>query len=554
MRFTKIAVAGAIVASLLALPARADATPVPVAAYGFDEGEGTTVADGSGHGNHGTAAETIWRDGRFGRSPHFTTTANGITVPDAPSLRTGNQLTLEAWVNPRSQTSPTGMVVWKKAGTSWSYALAYSGGQPQLRIGAAIITGNGPKFASDRWTHIAGTYDGTTMRVFTNGVQVGARENPVVVSYDASPLLVYPYPAQATNPPDSHIDEVRVYGTALDAAQISANMATSVNGHTAPDAPPGPIGGLTATGEYIPSGGSTGNIRLTWDASPDDRGIHGYDIYRGGSPGFSLQNLLPIATATTNAFTDPNRPSFPSYYRVVPIDSSGQAGPVSAEVSGRPRPPRPVAVAAWGMEAGDTHVPDSSGRGHTGVGHFTTSTEGRHGDGLSFDGFRSQVEVPSSEALNVGYQLTIEAWVKPASYGRLNFKDAVVARDSSAGGRFDYVLYASMQPSFDNIPLGMSCTSPTFCTGAGGPALPLGEWSHLAYTFGPEGGRLYVNGVRTGSHSDGAGGYLMYGSGKLRIGGSAADEFFHGVIDEVRVYDKALTPDQIVEDMNTPIV
>ena len=38
--------------------------PTPVAAYAFDEGSGTTVADLSGNGNDGTLANTTWADHR----------------------------------------------------------------------------------------------------------------------------------------------------------------------------------------------------------------------------------------------------------------------------------------------------------------------------------------------------------------------------------------------------------------------------------------------------------------------------------------------------------
>jgi hypothetical protein len=50
------------------------------------------------------------------------------------------------------------------------------------------------------------------------------------------------------------------------------------------------------------------------------------------------------------------------------------------------------------------------------------------------------------------------------------------------------------------------------------------------------------------------GGDLRTGTGPLRIGGnSGSGEYFSGLIDEVRVYNRALTAAQITADMNTPV-
>ena len=66
--------------------------------------------------------------------------------------------------------------------------------------------------------------------------------------------------------------------------------------------------------------------------------------------------------------------------------------------------------------------------------------------------------------------------------------------------------------------------------------LPLNTWSHLAATYDGANLRLYVNGTLVATRP--TTGALAVGSGPLRIGGNsfAADEFFTGLIDEVRVY------------------
>jgi hypothetical protein len=64
--------------------------------------------------------------------------------------------------------------------------------------------------------------------------------------------------------------------------------------------------------------------------------------------------------------------------------------------------------------------------------------------------------------------------------------------------------------------------------------------------------RLYVNGTQSASRTVGT--TAPGGTGPLRIGGSGvASAFFRGLIDEVRVYDRALSATEIAADMTTPV-
>ena len=57
-----------VLASGSATPA---ATPGLVAAFAFDEGSGSTVADASGNGNNGTVANATWVSGQVRRGAQF---------------------------------------------------------------------------------------------------------------------------------------------------------------------------------------------------------------------------------------------------------------------------------------------------------------------------------------------------------------------------------------------------------------------------------------------------------------------------------------------------
>ena len=95
-----------------------------VAAYGFDEGSGSTVADASGGGNTGTASNTTWSSaGRFGGALAFDGKDSWVTVPEAPSLDLSNAMTLEAWVHPNKLGTTWRTAIIKEAGNHLTYAL-----------------------------------------------------------------------------------------------------------------------------------------------------------------------------------------------------------------------------------------------------------------------------------------------------------------------------------------------------------------------------------------------------------------------------------------------
>ena len=80
----------------------------------------------------------------------------------------------------------------------------------------------------------------------------------------------------------------------------------------------------------------------------------------------------------------------------------------------------------------------------------------------------------------------------------------------------------------------------------------MNTWTHLAATYDGTTVRLYVNGAQVASRA--VTGNLISSTGALRIGGNTIwGEYFSGLIDEVRIYNRALTPAEIVTDMNAQV-
>ena len=189
---------------------------------------------------------------------------------------------------------------------------------------------------------------------------------------------------------------------------------------------------------------------------------------------------------------------------------------------------------------------DASGNGHVGaIAGATWTAAGRFGGALAFDGVNDWVTIADAAALDLTTGMTLEAWVYPTA---LSGWRTAVLKESADG--LAYALYAH-----NDAP------RPATTINTGGPdlealgtsALPLNAWTHLASTYDGATLRMYVDGCLVGSLA--TGGSIVTTADALRIGGNEVwGEFFQGRIDEIRVYDRALSQTEIEQDMGRPVV
>ncbi len=209
---------------------------------------------------------------------------------------------------------------------------------------------------------------------------------------------------------------------------------------------------------------------------------------------------------------------------------------------------------------GDT-VHDLSGNGQDGTIHGSTWQEGKYGNALKFfDGEHSFVSAPKSPALDVGAQVTVEFWMKADPDNLMNACcQGLVATDfyhveisSGRGGQagINFVVSAD----------GGSSWTHTSDQAGGGFRVPPGEWHHVAGTYDGAALRLYIDGglkaktPHTGSISP------MLPNSFLSIGSEEGrsicrecmhSRYFSGLLDEIKIYSRALTEDEIQTDMNS---
>ncbi len=200
-------------------------------------------------------------------------------------------------------------------------------------------------------------------------------------------------------------------------------------------------------------------------------------------------------------------------------------------------------VAAYGFNEGSgTITPDASGRGHTGtISGATWSPAGKYGSSLSFNGLNAMVTVADTVALDLT-SMTLEAWVKPTTAPASGWRTLILKEST---GALAYSLYANDAAQRPRIELSSGLST----SGAAGLST---AWTHVAGTHDGATLRLYVNGVQVSSIA--SPGFVAVSTGALRIGGNTVwSEWFDGLIDEVRIYNRALTPIEIQSDMNTPV-
>ncbi len=161
------------------------------------------------------------------------------------------------------------------------------------------------------------------------------------------------------------------------------------------------------------------------------------------------------------------------------------------------------------------------------------------GGALSFNGTSSRVTVPDSASLHLSSAMTLEAWVNPAT-------TTAAWRDVIYKGNDNYYLEGTSDTA------GRPGAGGTFGTTYGTSALAVNTWSYLAVSYDRTTIRLYVNGTQVSTLA--ATGAIASSTNPLSIGSdSLYGQYFQGLIDDVRVYNTALTQAQIQTDMTTPV-
>ncbi|WP_191906879.1 LamG-like jellyroll fold domain-containing protein [Adhaeribacter soli] len=195
-----------------------------------DEGQGLTLSDASDYTNHALLnGSSLWTTGMNGLALQLSGTGQFATAPSRASLEIRNAITLAAWVKPARSGSSQVLIKKGLSGQTDGYELAITSTDKvffrinqlseadNFRLNSlATIPTDG-----NTWVHLAATYDGTTIKLYVNGVLDRSKVlTPMLINQNTLPVALGAQ-SNGTSAFKGALDEIRIYNTALSASEIS---------------------------------------------------------------------------------------------------------------------------------------------------------------------------------------------------------------------------------------------------------------------------------------------------------------------------------------------
>ena len=378
-----------------------------------------------------------------------------------------------------------------------------------------------------------------------------------MVAYNASSVAGQPIYSQNATVPQGAIScqlpkfalptvvNGKVYYTAFNATTNQSFLFVSglLNVGTPP--PPVPQAPTNAAAMALTSS----TVGVTWTSNSTNEA--GFTISRSTISGGSFQPAGTVGAGVTT-YTDTGlTPNTTYYYEVQAYNASGDSpAAYTTGVTTFPLDQPTGLVAYLPLDDGNvTTVIDATGNGHNGSvnGEVTYSTGGYlngaylfHGTGFA----ASNIVVPNATTLEFSatQSFSISAYVNPSNID--SKEQAILAKSADQGNEYGIFINAANQwvfrgPNGDLV----------------GPAAVQGQWTNVAAVQnGSTGTRtLYINGAVAATGTAQA----ADGPGNLWIGqqnNSSAPDSFPGLIDEVRVYNIALTAEGITDQLAAPVL
>ena len=324
---------------------------------------------------------------------------------------------------------------------------------------------------------------------------------------------------------------------------VAFRSATASNDTTAPNvAITAPAGGATVSGSVTVSANASDNVAVggvqflldgnalgsqdttspysvSWDTTAAANGVHALTARATDTSG-NTTTSVPVSVTVSNAVSGPTAP--------------------------------PVAAYAFNEGTGTTTA-DSSGNGLTGtLVNGATWAPGKYGNAVSLDGVNDLVDLGNPPALQFGGSMTISGWINAGTFPT---DDAVIVSKKTVDG-IGYQLDTTQDSGSRTVGFKLTNSAGADMIRYGATPLQANTWYHVAgvYNAASQTMDVYLNGVLDNGAQVGTITTTQQTStANVNIGQRAGAYSFAGLIDEVRLYGRALTGPEIQADMNTPI-
>ncbi|NLY42535.1 MAG: hypothetical protein GX066_00870, partial [Clostridiaceae bacterium] len=204
--------------------------------YTFDDGSGTTVTDASGNGYHGTLnGGTSWTSGVMGGAVQFNGTNGYVRLPNG-IFKDLSDYTVATWFRADELREWQRIFDFGSSTSSYAFLTPMGGGRPRYGIkqGSAAeqtLIVNNMTFPLNEWKHVALTTQGTTVRLYIDGVLVGTRTN-TTLTLSSLGETTRNYIGRSQFSGDAYlngrVDDFRVYSRALSAEEIRTVMTAGM--------------------------------------------------------------------------------------------------------------------------------------------------------------------------------------------------------------------------------------------------------------------------------------------------------------------------------------
>jgi hypothetical protein len=528
------------------VPTFTDVTSGRVGWWKLDDASGGSASDSSGSGNTGTLTNgPTWTTGRINGAVNFDGGNDRIDLGSNLSiLQNVSQASLTAWVNANSFVAYPVIVansIGNGAATSTSRAELFLNGSnvscggragdgesEQAVITTAALNGG-------TWYHLACLIDyaNDTATVYINGV---AQAMTGTISFTAGSTANTASRSNAigaeenggSNWFDGKIDDVRIYNRALTANEVSQIYGGSTG---TCGAPAGNEGDMMYNGDYEVVQYCDGRNWVAMGPVP-------------GSGGAGCSS--PSGVRGEVMFND-------DYALMQYCDGTDwqQIGtPVQATTNGL--------VGYWKLDesAGATTAVDSSGNGNDGTKNGTTNGGGgdflaaQVNNGFNFEyGNTNYFDVGNPASLQITGSLTIAAWFKLESVRAGSSDDSIFDKVSSLSDKA-WQFKGSEDCGSERLQIDLSSDGSDSIQRCSSTTLSTGTWYHGVgvYDASAQTLHVYLNGVLNDGTLTGAVPTSIHNStGNAYIANKIVGglETFDGVIDDVRVYNRALSAAEI---------
>lgn len=256
-------------------------------------------------------------------------------------------------------------------------------------------------------------------------------------------------------------------------------------------------------------------------------------------PTITLNGDALIHVDKGNAFTDPGATA-----------NDAEDGSLTPEVKITPpqalgKPP----VAWWTFDDTANDSTDNANNGSL-VGDAAFE-DGKFEKALSMDGAGDRAEVPAIKGFTGNATLSISAWINLNTLGSDNAGDGSIF---TTAANTDTLFWVNFDADLNNGPESSSITMAAPTTGgtdrvnAPGGLLNVGEWHHVVGIMDGADRKVYIDGELRATVSTGATTHATDGKDVWIGGWSGTGEFdFDGMIDDVRVYDYAISDEKITK-------